>query len=504
MHPTQTLTPPGEADAEPRLSRRALLRGLGAAAALWGAARPPEPARADPPRATADVDPGALIPKLLRRTTYGITEADLALATSLGYEGWLEHQLNHTAIPENPDLLARIASLSTLTMIPQQLYPESPGRVINELTEATILRAAYSKRQLFERMVEFWTDHFNIDILNGNDSWLKTVDDRDVIRAHALGAFPALLDASAHSPAMLYYLDNDTSTAGNPNENYARELMELHTMGSTGGYTQQDVVEVARCFTGWTLWQRSSQPTTGTFRFRANFHDTGQKIVLGNIIPAGGGIEDGLRVLEILVNHPSTARFIAGKLCRWLLGETPPHGAVDAVASAYTSTGGDIKAMIRAALRPEFLFEAPPRYKRPFHLFISIVRATGARLNTTTAMRQRLEGAGHRPFYWATPDGYPDTLEYWSGYLLPRWNFGASLMANEFSGASVNAGEFFDGVPSNADALARHIDHRFCAGEMTPLERGIIRDHIAPNPNSETRRREAMSLAAACPTFQWY
>jgi uncharacterized protein (DUF1800 family) len=360
-----------------------------------------------------------------------------------------------------------------------------------------------SKRQLSERMVEFWTDHFNIDILNGDDRYLKTVDDRDVIRAHALGGFPALLDASAHSPAMLLYLDNHVSVVGNPNENYARELMELHTMGADGGYTQQDVAEVARCFTGWGLFFRTGQPNAGTFRFNAAQHDNNQKTVLGNIIPAGGGINDGLTVLSILVNHPSTARYVSKKLCRWLLGENTPQSIVDSVAATYTATSGDIKAMIRTALTPNFLADAAPRYKRPFHHMVSALRALPSSIVTTTALRTQLEASGHRPFTWGTPDGYPDSLQYWSGLILPRWNFGASLMQNQYNGLSVNIATLFSGL-TTAQQMADRINTSMFGGEMPPAERDRIRDYLLPDSPTESRRREAVGLAIAAPGFQWY
>ncbi len=309
---------------------------------------------------------------LVNRITFGSTAEELALAESLGYEGYLEHHLDYTAIDDSA-LDARLAAYPTLTMEPWELVPVPAGEARNALIEACVLRSVFSKRQLFERMVEFWTDHFNIDIRNGNDQWLKTVDDREVVRAHALGSFPEMLSASAHSPAMLVYLDNNTNLAGNPNENYARELMELHTMGVDGGFTQRTVEEVARCFTGWTTYGKSTNPESlaWSFRYRANRHDDNAKVLLGQRIRAGGGINDGLTVLDILATHPSTARFIARKLSSWFWGYDPPDGLVDSVASTYTVTGGDIKAMLRTLFMSGDAMTAPPKYKRPLHLVAS-------------------------------------------------------------------------------------------------------------------------------------
>jgi uncharacterized protein (DUF1800 family) len=486
------------------LSRRSLLSKAGAIGAFWGGAR----VATAQPDVSADVDPGSLLVRLVRHITQGVTETELALAQSLGYQGYLEYHLNYTAIDDS-GMAARLAPLTTLTMIPQQLYPLPAGQVINELIDATLYRSIFSTRQLYERMVEFWTNHFSIDINNGDDRYLKTVDDREIIRPYALNTFPAVLYASAHSPAMLYYLDNVTSVAGNPNENYARELMELHTMGVDGGYTQQDVIEVARCFTGWTMYGRAAGALTGTFRYNSAVHDTGQKVVLGNIIPprpAADGIQDALDVLDILVNHPSTARFISTKLCKWLLRYDPPQSVIDSVIAAYTSTGGDIKAMIRATLAPNVLADAPPKYKRPFHTFVSALRALPVAISTGAGIRTQLVGAGHMPFYWGPPDGYPDTLEYWGGFVLPRWNFGALLMngtTGSINGAVVDSTTFFSGL-TTAQQLASKINQAMFGGEMPATDLARITEFLAVNPASNTRRREAIGLAIGSPGFQWY
>jgi uncharacterized protein (DUF1800 family) len=218
----------------------------------------------------------------------------------------------------------------------QTPQPKNPQMVVNDLQRAMVLRAVYSERQLNEVVVNFWENHFNIFINKDADRWLMTEFDRDVIRPNALGNFRDLLGATAKSPAMLYYLDNWQSSVvrkypatkdkpagqtGGINENYARELMELHTMGVGGGYTQKDVQEVARCFTGWTIRKPGQE---GTFMFNPSWHDNGEKTVLGQKIPAGGGIADAEKVLDILAKHPSTARFIATKLTRRFFGDNPP------------------------------------------------------------------------------------------------------------------------------------------------------------------------------------
>lgn len=487
-----------------RLRRRRSRRDLLSAASILGSwlARP-SAARADAPFSATHW--------LVNRLTMGWTPEEQALADSLGYANYLEYHLNYTAIDDSA-IDARIATYTTLSMQPYQLIGLSTSQLQTELTEAAILRSVFSKRQLYQRMVEFWTDHFNIDITKDNDKYLKTIDDRDVIRANALNTFPALLSASAHSPCMMEYLDNDTSVSGNANENYARELMELHTLSVNGGYTQTDVTEVARCLTGWQYYSSgyATQTLRWTFRFNSGQHDNGAKTVLGHAIPAGSGINDmegvgaPLGVLKILTDHPSTANFIATKLCKWFYSYSPPQSLIDAVAATYTSTGGDIKAMIRTLFNTCDPAAAPLKYKRPYHHFVSALRATAAAVTTSSGIRTNLTSAGHLPFIWGPPDGYPDTLDAWVGLILPRWNFGASLLNGNISGSTVDVTAFFQGVTATADAMADQINARLFGGAMPTADRNRVRDYLLPNPPSATRQKEAIGLAIGSPGYQWY
>ncbi len=511
---SQTTRPPSPLDLpEPDavFSRRRLFLGnrsrttstLGALSALTGAAAAARAAVA-PPEVSGDYDPGSLLLKLVKRITMGATPGELSLANSLGYLGYLDYHLNAAAITEDPTLVARLAALTTLTMTPQQLFALNAAQVSNELVEAAIVRGVWSKRQLLERMVECWTDHFNIDIRNETDQYLKTVDDREVIRPNALGTFPDLLRASAHSPAMLYYLGNHLNKVGKPNENYARELMELHSLGVDGGYTQTDVQEVARCFTGWGLYGRVlSDPNSGLFKYTPGDHDNGSKTVLGQFIPAGGGMQDGETVLNILLAHPSTPKFIAKKICRCLLSEAPSQSMIDSVAATYTATGGDIKAMIRTALTPNVLADAPPKYKRPFHMFVSALRTLPTAITSTSTLRSRLLAAGHVPFYWSTPDGYPDYLNYWVGLVIARWNFGAALMANQISGVSIDGTGFFTGITTAAQVVTKLNDAIF-VGEMPAADQSRIRTYLLPDNPSASKKNESIGLALGSPAFQWY
>lgn len=484
----------------PRLSRRDLFAAAGFLGAFWGAK-----AYATPPTVPADVDPSSLLNKLVRRLTYGPTDFELNLSRTLGYDAYLEYHLDYQAIDDTA-VQTQMANYPTLTMTYEQMLGVTGGTVQNECIEAAIIRATLSNRQFFERMVEFWTDHLNIEMNGDRLRRMKSIDDRDVIRVHALGNFRDLITASAHSPAMLDYLDNNLSTSGNPNENYARELMELHTMGVDGGYTQNDVIEVARCFTGWQFWNDAQGALSGTFRYNSSVHDTGQKVVLGNIIPArsaAAGIQDGADVLNILFNHPSTAQYVSRKLCRWLLGYDVPQGVVDSVAAAYTSSNGDIKSMVRAALQPNNLAMASPKYKRPWHHFVSCMRVAPTAITTTSGMRSRLTSAGMPRFGWPTPDGYPDTLDYWVGLIIPRWNFGTDITYPGLSGIAVDTAGFFAGL-TTADEMADRLNDSAFGGELPAFERDRIRDYLLPNSPTLTRQKEALGLAMASPTFQWY
>lgn len=488
-----------QTSADSLLSRRRLL--LGGAAALATLLGREEEARAIPP--------GSNLRFLVDRLTFGWTQEEQNLADSIGYHEYLERQLNFESIDDSA-MVERLSTYETLDYIPWQMH-----HLINvsygyrQMTEAMILRAAYSKRQLYERMVEFWTDHFNIQLFTGECAWMKNWDDKNVIRAHAMGNFRDLLSASMHSACMLHYLNNELSVVGNPNENYARELLELHTLGVDGGYTQQDVVNVARCLTGWDFYRYYTDgPLRQMFRFVPARHDFGQKVVLGHVIPAGGGIEDGEMVCEILAAHPSTANFIATKLCRKFWSEDAPQALIDAVSATFLATGGDIKSMLRTLFTTLDPSTATPRFKRPFHLAISSLRATSAAYNTTgasvsLAMFNALSFMGHLPFNWAPPDGYPDRMDFWVGLPLARWNFGAALLNGAISSVSVDASSFFAGA-TTPEQIANRIQSRMFGGKLTSGEWSLIRDYVAQNPANEQLRREAIGLAIAAPSFQWY
>lgn len=409
---------------------------------------------------------------VLNRLTFGARPGDHRRVAAMGVPAFIEEQLapggiddrvcervlrrgfDHLSDPRSsllprgaaaPDAIARMfPALEHQSTRVGELYEFKDKTLLEDLSRATVLRAVLSERQLLEVMVQFWTDHFNIDPSKGESRWLKAADDRDVIRAHALGDFRMLLRASAVSPAMLWYLDGRVNrrAGGNdrPNENYARELLELHTLGVHGGYTQGDVLEVARCLTGWTVRDRK-RFLRGRVEFVARLHDDGPKRVMGHDIPAGLGPGDLDRVLDILAGHPATARHLAGKLCRRFIADTPPESAVAAVAAAFTAAGGSIPATLRALFAtPEF--NAPAvragKFKRPFHFVVSALRATNARTDASRDVLDALVRLGHAPFRWATPDGYPEEAGHWQNTLLWRWNFATALVRGRVRGSTID------------------------------------------------------------------
>jgi hypothetical protein len=490
---------------ETRPSRRRLFTvGAALAAAVLVPAGKASAQRIVRPHTTRPKAPpatGESVVRLVRRITNGVTEEELNRAKSLGFKGYLEYQLKYTAINDSAVESYITTRYPSLALDGLGLYQQNQNTLLNQLSEATLYRAAFSKRQLYERMVNFWTDHFNIYYPKVN--YLKLLDDRDVIRKHALGKFPDLLRASAHSPAMLEYLDNTRSRGRNVNQNYARELMELHTLGVDGGYTQTDVEEVTRCLTGWTIQGR------GEFRFDPAGHDFTAKTVLGTTIPAmaqsagAQAIQDGETVLNILLAHPSTAKFIATKLIRWLLQYEPPPALVDKVAATFTRTGGDIPAMIRDILTPANLQAAPAKYRQPYQLTLAALRATQPTVTSVAAIAGgQLTVLGQPLFQWEDPDGYADNVDWWAGTILQRWNFCSYLTGLSTGNVIVDVAPLMQ--VSTPDAIAEAINRRAFGGEIPADLKQHVMAHLAAAPITASRVREAFALALSSTAFQWF
>src|SRR5262245_46873421 len=416
-------------------------------------------------------------------------------------------------------------SLRAMGYRPQQ-------EVVQESQQAKILRAVYSERQLQEVMTDFWFNHFNVYIQKGPDRIMTASYERDAIRPNVFGKFEDLLKATAEHPAMLFYLDNWMSASPNVkmptrdelrrmrrelrpgvigrgnfgargqrqmtidndqrrpdqkvkvvkrarglNENYAREIMELHTLGVDGGYTQKDVQEMARCFTGWTI---QNPRAGGEFYFNRMMHDDGEKTVLGKKIPSGGGIKDGYTVIHMLATHPSTAKFISTKLARKFVSDNPPRAMVDRMSQTFLKTEGDIREVMRTMFASPEFFAAEnyrAKIKTPFEMTVSAVRAIGAETNGNPQFHRWLAQMGEGLFMCQPPTGYPDTADRWvnTGALLERMNFALALSGNRLNGSRVGLQNLAAGVDlTQQSQVVDHFVQLLLRGQVSPQTRATI------------------------------
>jgi uncharacterized protein (DUF1800 family) len=388
-----------------------------------------------------------LSPDEIRLATRGSVEQKLAVLNSFDAEK--RRQIIRTLPPQ---AVADVPQLRREAMAARQ-----PQQFVNaELVEHKLYRALYSNRQLEEVLVDFWMNHFNVFNGKGPDRVLLTAFERDAIRPHVFGRFQDMLLATARHPAMLYYLDNWQSQSPREdvpvppgarrgiNENYGRELMELHTLGVDGGYTQDDVIAVARAFTGWTIYDPQK---FAEFQFNPAWHDRKEKVVLGHTIPAMGGEQDGLQVIDILGHHPSTARFISRKLAQRFVADDPPPPLVDRMAATFTRTDGDLRAVLQTLFRsPEFISEGAwqAKLKSPLEVVVSAVRAMNADVTDTFALAQRIADLGEPLYGKLEPTGYPNTGDAWmnTAGILGRINFATALAAGQIPGVTVDVGRF--------------------------------------------------------------
>ncbi|MFN2397312.1 MAG: DUF1800 domain-containing protein [Gemmatimonadaceae bacterium] len=410
----------------------------------------------------------------------------------------------------------RDAMLSAADSAALKRAGQTSRRLMADLQTAKVARAIVTERQLEEVMVDFWQNHFSVFAGKGPERYFLGSYERDVIRQHALGNFRAMLGAVAKSPAMLYYLDNwqssvepnrqALSTGSNAtsrgsanrraqqrrrptrglNENYARELLELHTLGVDGGYTQSDVIDVARALTGWTLDQPRRGGGNGAFVFRANMHDAGEKVVLGHALKSGRGIEDGEEVLDIVASHPSTARFIATKLTRRFVSDDPDSALVARATATFIRTRGDIRETARTIVTsPEFFSRAAykSKVKSPFELVVSALRAIGAQPDSTPRTALIVAQLGQPLFLHQAPNGYPETGEAWinTGAILNRINFGLAVAGGRVPGASLESWDESAKLASapreqQVDGVVRTL----LGGEASPDTRRVLLSGVNP------------------------
>ena len=377
----------------------------------------------------------------------------------------------------------------------------TPQQVVSfDLNEAKLMRAIYSNRQLAELMDDFWYNHFNVYRDKGADRALVTAYERDAIRPNIFGNFRGLLEATAHSPAMLFYLDNWESVAADVanqgakrkrglNENYARELLELHTLGVDGGYSQQDIIEVARCFTGWTI---RNPRQGGDFFFNDRVHDKGAKTVLGVVIPAGGGMDDGEKVLDIIAKHPSTARFISHKLAMRFVADEPPQALLERMTKTFQATNGDIREVMKSMINsPEFYSQGAFRakIKTPFEMTVSAVRAMDASVDSATAIAQRLNELGEPLYRKVEPTGYPSRNADWmnSSALLGRMNFALALTQGKLNGITVPAGNLRQPLNTPLSATTKDTIAKALEGQPQAQQSALIAGLLLGSPEFQRR-----------------
>ena len=391
---------------------------------------------------------------LLNRLGFGPRPGEAHQVLANGLDRWVREQLEPGP---DPDLDARLSRFPTLGYPLSQALaldygndPRAFGQVIDELMAAKIIRAVHGRNQLQEVLVDFWFNHFNVNIGDGPVRPATPSYERDAIRPHVLGRFRDLLGATAQHPAMLAYLDNYLNTVarsvggrvvGGINENYGRELMELHTVGVDAGYTQADVVDAARCFTGWGI---DNLRVGGNFVFRAGSHDQGAKSVFGLVLGAGGARDDGDRLLEHLARHPATARHVSGRLAERLVADAPPDGLVDRAAQTFLATQGDIAEVVKTIVgSPEFWVEAfaPTKPKTPVEFVLSALRASDAEVTAGRAVSAALQAMGMPLYASVPPTGYSNRGTDWvnPSSHLARINFGLDLAAGAVAGVAVDA-----------------------------------------------------------------
>jgi uncharacterized protein (DUF1800 family) len=500
----------------------------------------------------------------LNRLAYGPRPGDVDRVTALGVMRWIDAQLHPDRIPdpeverresafpnvdEDPASLARaITALRQQRIAARRDGANStgpPGRrqppvdsqaalrvrqTMGQLQQVAVMRAVRSERQLQEVMVDFWTNHFNVFFGKGADRAFTPSYIERTIRPHALGHFQDLLLATAKSPAMLFYLDNWQSVAPGAeppalarmarsddarreqmlarmpqglNENYARELMELHTLGVDGGYTQQDVIAVARIFTGWSI-ERPQQG--GGFRFNDWAHDDGEKTVRGVDFPAGHGMDEGVRLLKLLAQDPATMHHVSRQLCVRFVSDEPPDGCVDAAVAAWSRSEGDIAAVLRAIVQsPEFWSAQAVRakVKTPLEFMVSAVRAVGGDPDTTPRLAQVIGRLGEPLYAQPSPAGYPESQEDWvnSGALLLRMNMAVALAAGRLPGVTIALDSL---VPAtdDANALIETVDVRLLGGILTTHSDDVLRREVGDVRDPVAARALVIGLALGGPEFQ--
>lgn len=441
----------------------------------------------------------------LSRAAYGPWIGDTQKLRELGFEKWLDEQLEPQKIKDFA-CAVRARRFETVHLSEGACFDFKRESLRRDIMRHTLLRAIYSQRQVQEVMVGFWTDHLNISLDKGNCIYYKAADDRKVIRQNALKHFKPMILSSAKSPAMLEYLDGKEnkikpgSVPNVPNENYARELLELHTLGVHGGYSQKDVYELARCLTGWTLPGESQR---GKVKFDSGLHDSGEKHLLGKTIKAGGGEKDLAAAVDIIFAHPSCSKYVAGKIAAHFMSQ-PSAELLDAAAASFRKhPDGDIASTLKTILlSPEFMADRATKIKRPFNFLVSLLRSLGADTHAHDDLLEYLQRMGQMPFQYPTPDGYPEDPNFWMGTLLWRWKFALACCAGEIESVSLNFDSIFealaydDSLAGVSKCFAHFVGRSPSQSEISALS-GF-------KSEKKVKRTDLVSLVLSSPAFQRY
>jgi uncharacterized protein (DUF1800 family) len=451
---------------------------------------------------------------LLDRLSYGPRPGDIEKLVKQGPSGitkWVAAQLHPESISDS-SLDEKLALLKSPTMTSAQLiaaYPRAeeiaekmgikkedfnkgsddvkkkiraqigeehlPEQIVREMTATRLIRAVESRRQLQEVLTDFWLNHFNIDVTKGLEKWLLPEFEREVIRKHIFGKFSDLLRATAHSPAMLFYLDNQASRNDGLNENYAREIMELHTLGVDGGYTQSDVTQLARILTGWSIEEPRIDPV---FKFRERIHDRGEKTFLGQKFQVGHGIDEGERAIDMLAENPATARFISTKLARYFVSDQPPKSLVDRMAQKFKATSGDLRAVYVTLFNsPEFWSKSAyhAKVKKPVQFIVSSIRALGGEIEPKNEVPRYLTEMGEELYKCPPPTGYKDQASVWinPGELVGRLAFATRLSLNRIEGVYVQLPRL-DQVPDRSEQLVRLVSAKLMHDRLSSNSEKVV------------------------------
>jgi uncharacterized protein (DUF1800 family) len=463
-----------------------------------------------------DVGPRAAV-HLLNRIGYGPRPGEVAAVLRRGLDRYIDDQLE---APPDPELDARLRAFPTLGYSIGQVLTvynqdqRNITRILDDLYGARIVRAVHGRNQLEEVLVDFWFNHFNVYIQDGFARYATAAYERDAIRPHVLGRFRDLLGATAQHPAMVYYLDNYLSTVSRVdprtgrliqglNENYGRELMELHTVGVAAGYTQDHVFDAARCFTGWGLDQRA-----GSFVYRAQNHDPGAKSVFGLSLPAGGQKEDGDRLLDYLAQHPATAQHISWQLVQRFVSDDPPARLVDRCAAAFLDSGGDLARVMNTILgSAEFWAEAfgGGKPRTPFEFVAGALRAVGAEVTTGRGAFGALVNMGMPLYQCLPPTGYSNRGSDWlnPSSHLQRMNFALDLTVGAVAGVSVDVRNLvrrYGGNPDDPASVATMMTNEVLGRSLSASTRQAV-GRLVPGGSVNVAAR-AVGLILAGPELQ--